>query len=312
MRCRGPRCRRSDRRTCPRAPSAHRPARLQRRRRCAGRLPRRRPGADRAGRCASTTSARSGRFSPSCRASPMDRTSSTSSRSRARWRWARTPRRSTHSSRSRARSVPSLAPRGISVHTINPGFVETPGFPQRGRLPRAVLPFVAATERSSSRRILARGRPRPARDRRAALVPRPQPGRKRSRPALIASARARTSRRRPRSRLGARCRACSRSAPVAAGEIEVRLEVALLANDVLAYEAPGCSHRRAHAGRRRRARVLSTGRAPARSVLSSSAASGSTGASWSTTSNRPTRARDTHELGDRSARAAVCDAACAA
>jgi NAD(P)-dependent dehydrogenase (short-subunit alcohol dehydrogenase family) len=27
-----------------------------------------------------------------------------------------------------------LAPRGISVHTVNPGFVETPGFPQRERL----------------------------------------------------------------------------------------------------------------------------------------------------------------------------------
>jgi NAD(P)-dependent dehydrogenase (short-subunit alcohol dehydrogenase family) len=26
-----------------------------------------------------------------------------------------------------------LAPRGIAVHTINPGFVETPGFPQRTR-----------------------------------------------------------------------------------------------------------------------------------------------------------------------------------
>jgi NAD(P)-dependent dehydrogenase (short-subunit alcohol dehydrogenase family) len=43
-----------------------------------------------------------------------------------------------------------LAPRGISVHTINPGFVETPGFPQQGRFPfplgRLVVdpPFVAA------------------------------------------------------------------------------------------------------------------------------------------------------------------------
>lgn len=27
-----------------------------------------------------------------------------------------------------------LAPRGIAVHTVNPGFVETPGFPQRKRL----------------------------------------------------------------------------------------------------------------------------------------------------------------------------------
>jgi len=33
-------------------------------------------------------------------------------------------------SRSLARE---LAPRGVSVHTVNPGFVETDGFPQRGR-----------------------------------------------------------------------------------------------------------------------------------------------------------------------------------
>jgi uncharacterized protein len=43
-----------------------------------------------------------------------------------------------------------LAPRGISVHTINPGFVETPGFPQGARfgplVARLVVdaPFVAA------------------------------------------------------------------------------------------------------------------------------------------------------------------------
>jgi NAD(P)-dependent dehydrogenase (short-subunit alcohol dehydrogenase family) len=29
---------------------------------------------------------------------------------------------------------PQLQPRGITVHTVNPGFVETPGFPQRGVL----------------------------------------------------------------------------------------------------------------------------------------------------------------------------------
>jgi NAD(P)-dependent dehydrogenase (short-subunit alcohol dehydrogenase family) len=28
-----------------------------------------------------------------------------------------------------------LAARGISVHTIKPGFVDTPGFPQKGRFP---------------------------------------------------------------------------------------------------------------------------------------------------------------------------------
>jgi NAD(P)-dependent dehydrogenase (short-subunit alcohol dehydrogenase family) len=31
-----------------------------------------------------------------------------------------------------------LAPRDIAVHTVNPGFVETEGFPQRGVLPRGV------------------------------------------------------------------------------------------------------------------------------------------------------------------------------
>ena len=36
-----------------------------------------------------------------------------------------------------------LAPRGIHVHTILPGFVETPGFPQAGRFPRPLGRFVA-------------------------------------------------------------------------------------------------------------------------------------------------------------------------
>ena len=31
-----------------------------------------------------------------------------------------------------SRSAASLPARGVHVHTVNPGFVETPGFPQRG------------------------------------------------------------------------------------------------------------------------------------------------------------------------------------
>jgi NAD(P)-dependent dehydrogenase (short-subunit alcohol dehydrogenase family) len=41
---------------------------------------------------------------------------------------------SKHAQLAFSRSVArELAPRGVSVHTINPGFVETEGFPQRGR-----------------------------------------------------------------------------------------------------------------------------------------------------------------------------------
>jgi short-subunit dehydrogenase len=36
-----------------------------------------------------------------------------------------------------------LAPRGVAVHTVNPGFVETDGFPQRGRFPRPLYRLVA-------------------------------------------------------------------------------------------------------------------------------------------------------------------------
>jgi NAD(P)-dependent dehydrogenase (short-subunit alcohol dehydrogenase family) len=46
-----------------------------------------------------------------------------------------------------------LAPRGISVHTINPGFVDTPGFPQKGRFPSPldhvlVVPLQLVIERT--------------------------------------------------------------------------------------------------------------------------------------------------------------------
>jgi NAD(P)-dependent dehydrogenase (short-subunit alcohol dehydrogenase family) len=39
-----------------------------------------------------------------------------------------------------------LAPRGIAVHTINPGFAETPGFPQEGRFPFPLNHLVASPE----------------------------------------------------------------------------------------------------------------------------------------------------------------------
>jgi NAD(P)-dependent dehydrogenase (short-subunit alcohol dehydrogenase family) len=39
-----------------------------------------------------------------------------------------------------------LAPRGIRVHGVLPGFVETPGFPQRGRFPLVLRPLIARPE----------------------------------------------------------------------------------------------------------------------------------------------------------------------
>lgn len=92
-----------------------------------------------------------------------------------------------------------LAPRGVEVHTVNPGFVETPGFPQRGaRLgpfgSRLVVdpPFVVdrlldAIDKGKREIVVPRWY------RVASWVQALAPG-------FVASARARTSRRRPRTR----------------------------------------------------------------------------------------------------------------
>jgi short-subunit dehydrogenase len=54
-------------------------------------------------------------------------------------------------SRALAASLPS---RGIYVHTVNPGFVETPGFPQRGRLGSRLLERAVVEPDYVARRIV--------------------------------------------------------------------------------------------------------------------------------------------------------------
>lgn len=44
-----------------------------------------------------------------------------------------------------------LAPRGVAVHTVNPGFVETPGFPQRARFAHGTYRIVATPELVAAR-----------------------------------------------------------------------------------------------------------------------------------------------------------------
>jgi len=89
-----------------------------------------------------------------------------------------------------------LAPRGIHVHTVNPGLVETPGFPQRGRVRGPLYRLVPAPSFIAERILDAVDK-----DKREIFVPRwyrPFAWVQAVLPGSIASARARTSRRRPR------------------------------------------------------------------------------------------------------------------
>jgi 2-hydroxycyclohexanecarboxyl-CoA dehydrogenase len=61
-----------------------------------------------------------------------------------------------------------LAPRGVSVHTVNPGFIETPGFPQRGVRLGSLASKLVAEPSLVVERILAAV----AHDRREITVPR--------------------------------------------------------------------------------------------------------------------------------------------
>jgi short-subunit dehydrogenase len=61
-----------------------------------------------------------------------------------------------------------LAPRGIRVHTVLPGFVETPGFPQRSRFSSPLVRALVIEPELVARRVVAAVE----RDRREVFVPR--------------------------------------------------------------------------------------------------------------------------------------------
>ncbi len=89
-----------------------------------------------------------------------------------------------------------LAPRGVKVHTVNPGFVETPGFPQRGvRHGPVASRFVVDPPLVAQRLLEAVDH-----DRREVFVPRWYRAAawvQALMPGLVASAQARTTRRPP-------------------------------------------------------------------------------------------------------------------
>jgi NAD(P)-dependent dehydrogenase (short-subunit alcohol dehydrogenase family) len=91
-----------------------------------------------------------------------------------------------------------LGQRGVRVHTVNPGFVETEGFPQRARFGRLSSVIVIRPQLVVERLLDAVDR-----DKSEIVVPRwyrPATWVQTVAPGLVATALGRTSRRRPRSR----------------------------------------------------------------------------------------------------------------